>query len=100
MTIQGGNIFLLTVGANGGNTITLNNLGAGAQIALNAGSANTLAAPIIIGDTSGLTIAANGGVSRTQIITGGITGAGNLTINDNRTRGNQFAIQYHNRCHL
>jgi fibronectin-binding autotransporter adhesin len=86
--------FGFLVGTNGSSTLTLNNSAAGAQINLattgtTGSNNNTIASPIIIADTGGLTITAGGGLGRSQSITGGITSTGtrSLTITDNRTGG-------------
>jgi autotransporter-associated beta strand protein len=91
----GTSAFSYTLGANGGNAITLNNNGAVATITI-VGNAqpDTIAAPLIIADAGGLTITNNGAQSRAQLVSGGITGTGNLTIGDGRAGGTSSSLTY------
>ncbi len=76
-----------------GSTLTLNNNGAGGQINFTATSdGDTVAAPIVIGDAGGLTVlSSNGaGAANPNVVSGGVSGAGNLTITNNQAGAGQM----------
>ena len=78
--------FGYTFAASGGATLTFNNGGSGATLTQTANSGSNVfgsTLPIILADNLTINNNANNGTARTLTISGGITGAFNITINDN-----------------
>jgi hypothetical protein len=99
ISLGGGTITVgvVNLGGTGGayflnnGTLQMNNNGNGAQInELSTGYSDTIASPIVIADSGGLTItnSTDLGGSKGIVINGGISGTGNLLINNNSTDGN------------
>jgi autotransporter-associated beta strand protein len=92
MAVTNGNSFVI---ANVGNTLTLNNNGAGALVVVSAGTANTIQTAVALGDNATVTVGGGDSLALTGVVSNGpgvtktltLNGAGTIILSGANTYG-------------